>query len=77
MAENIEHVTVTTGVPRGNGQVERINKIIISVLTKLSLGKPERWYRYVYRLQMCINSMYQRNIDMSPFKALFGVKMRQ
>lgn len=40
--ENIEHVTITTGVPCGNGQVERINRIIISVLTKMSLDNPER-----------------------------------
>lgn len=35
-AENIQH-TETTGMPRGNGQVERINRSIIPVLTKLSL----------------------------------------
>lgn len=54
--ENIEHVTITTGVPRGNGQAERINKIIIPTLTKLSLDNPSRWYRHVPKLQRCINS---------------------
>lgn len=76
-AENIAHVTITTGVPRGNGQVERIHRIIIPVLTKLSLDNPDRWYRHVSKLQMCINSTYQRSVDMSPFEALFGVKLRQ
>lgn len=73
---NIEHVTITTGIPRGNGQVERINRIIISVLTKLSLDNPDRWYQHVARLQMCINSTYQRSIGMSPFETLLGTKMR-
>lgn len=73
---NIEHITTTTGVPRGNGQVERINRIIISVLTKLSLENPDRWYKHVPRLQMCINSTYQRSIGMSPFEALIGTKMK-
>lgn len=36
----IEHVLITTGVPRGNGQVERINGIIIPALTKLSVADP-------------------------------------
>lgn len=36
-SENIEHVLITSGVPRANGQVERINRVIIPVLTKLSL----------------------------------------
>lgn len=74
--EGIEHVTITTGVPRGNGQVERINRIIIPVLTKLSLNNPDRWYRRVVKLQMCINNTYQRSVGMSPFEALFGVKMK-
>ena len=39
--ERIEHILITTGVPRGNGQVERINRIIISVLTKLSIDAPD------------------------------------
>lgn len=73
---NIEHVVITTGVPRGNGQVERIHRIIIPVLTKLSLDNRDRWYRHVSRLQMCINSTYQRSIGMSPFEALLGIKMK-
>lgn len=75
--EGIEHIAITTGVPSGNGQVERINRLIIPVLTKLSLDKPDHWYRHVAKLQMCINSTYQRSVGMSPFEALFGVKMRQ
>lgn len=77
-AENIEHiVTITTGVPCSNGQVERIHRIIILVLTKLSLDNPDCSYRYVSKLQMYINSIYQRSVDMSPFEALLGVKLRQ
>lgn len=29
---NIEYIQVTTGVPRGNGQIERVNRTIISVI---------------------------------------------
>ncbi|GFX54016.1 transposon Tf2-6 polyprotein [Trichonephila clavipes] len=35
--ENIRHLQIATGVPRGNGQVERIHRTLIPVLTKLSL----------------------------------------
>lgn len=31
--EDIRHLLITTGVPRGNGQVERVHQIIISMLT--------------------------------------------
>lgn len=77
IGENIEHVLITTGVPRGNGQVERINRIIIPILTKLAYESPDRWYRHVDQVQCAINSTFQRSVGLSPFEVLFGVKMRQ
>jgi transposase InsO family protein len=73
--ENIKHHLITTGLPRANGQVERINQIIISVLSKLSLQNPSQWYRFTNELQQTINSTYQRSIDCTPFELLFGTKM--
>lgn len=75
--EDIEHVLVTTGVPRGNGQVERVNQIIIPLLTKVSGDKPEKWYLHVRKIQQCLNSTYQRSVANSPFKLMLGVNMRQ
>lgn len=73
--EHIDHVT--TGVPRGNGQVERVNQIIIPVLTKLAQDNPDKWYRYVDQVQNAINSTYQRGIGITPYEVLFGMKMRR
>ncbi|GFX22324.1 transposon Tf2-6 polyprotein [Trichonephila clavipes] len=46
--ENIQHLQIATGVPRGNGrgngQVERIHRTLIPVLTKLSLDDSTKWY---------------------------------
>ncbi|GFX39857.1 retrovirus-related Pol polyprotein from transposon 17.6 [Trichonephila clavipes] len=47
--ENIQHLQIATGVPRGNGQVERIHRTLIPVLTKLSLDDSTKWYKYVDR----------------------------
>jgi transposase InsO family protein len=74
--ENIQHVLVTTGVPRGNGQAECTNRILISVLTKLCISEPGLWYRHVARVQTALNSTYQRSIDTTPFELLLGTKMR-
>uniref|UniRef100_A0A6P7GZH6 Uncharacterized protein LOC114348422 n=1 Tax=Diabrotica virgifera virgifera TaxID=50390 RepID=A0A6P7GZH6_DIAVI len=74
--EKIQHVLVTTGVPRGNGQVERVNRTIIPVLTKLSLEEPTKWYKNVDRVQSALNSTYQRSIGTTPFEVLVGVKMK-
>ena len=68
-------MTVTTGLPRANEQVERLNRTTISVLTRLSLEYPSIWYRHVDSLQQIINSTYHRSINMSPFELLFRTKM--
>ncbi|KAL7729718.1 hypothetical protein ACLKA6_014588 [Drosophila palustris] len=33
-ARNIQHLMIATGVPRGNGQVERMHKIVVPMLSK-------------------------------------------
>lgn len=40
--EGIDHLTITTGLPRANGQVERLNRTIIQVLSKLSIEDPAK-----------------------------------
>lgn len=74
--EKIQHVPITTGLPRANGQVERLNTIIIAVLSKLSIENPKKWYRYVNSVQQVVNSTYQRSINTTPFELLFGTKMK-
>lgn len=75
--EGIQHHAVTTGIPRGNGQVERIHRIIISVLTKMCIEEPTHWYKHVSKVQRVINGTYQRSINTSPFNLLTGTKLKQ
>lgn len=72
--EQIELVHTTTGVPRGNGQVERIHRTIIPVLTKLSISDAENWFKHVQNVQLFINKTYNRAIGMSPAELLFGTQ---
>ncbi|GFU68218.1 hypothetical protein TNCV_39281 [Trichonephila clavipes] len=74
--ENIQHLQIATGVPRGNGQVERIHRNLIPVLTKLSLDDSTKWYKYVDRLQRILNSIICRSTKWTPFELLVGTKMR-
>lgn len=75
-SEGIEHLLITTGVPRGNGQVERIHGVIVPALAKLAIDNPESWYKYVTDLQRFLNNTLQRSIGRTPFEILFGAKMR-
>lgn len=74
--ESIEVVHATTGVPRGNGQVERIHSVIISALSKLSIEDPEKWYQHTEKVQQFLNKTHQRAIGTSPFELLCGVPMK-
>ncbi|GFU67110.1 retrovirus-related Pol polyprotein from transposon gypsy [Trichonephila clavipes] len=74
--ENIQHLQIATDVPRGNGQVERIHRTLIPVLTKLSLDDSTKWYKYVDRLQRILNSTISRSTKWTPFELLVGIKIR-
>ncbi|GFX06451.1 hypothetical protein TNCV_3016851 [Trichonephila clavipes] len=74
--QNILHISITTGLPRSNGQIEKQNSTIISVLSKLSVDDPEKWYSHVPHLQEILNSTFQRSIKRTPFELLFGAKMK-
>ncbi|GFT16637.1 transposon Tf2-9 polyprotein [Trichonephila clavipes] len=74
--EKLKQQQKTFGVPRGNGQVERIHRTLIPALTKLSLDDSTKWYNYVDRLQRILNSTISRSTKWTPFELLVGIKMR-
>lgn len=74
--ENIQRHLITTGIPRANGQVERLNRIIIPLLTKLAAPKPQEWFKHLARAQQCLNTTWNRSTGTTPFKLLFGVYPR-
>ncbi|GFV25962.1 integrase catalytic domain-containing protein [Trichonephila clavipes] len=62
-------------LPRANGQVERINRTIIPVLSKMSEDDPTKWFKHVPSLQEVLNSTFQRSINATPFELLFGTQI--
>ncbi|KAH8405575.1 hypothetical protein KR215_003217 [Drosophila sulfurigaster] len=72
----IEHIWSTTGVPRGNGQVERVNRSILAIISKLSADKPDKWFKFVPKVQRVINGTTHKSTKRSPCELMFGVKMR-
>ncbi|GFY17895.1 hypothetical protein TNCV_3383881 [Trichonephila clavipes] len=66
---HIDHLgpLATSSLPRANGQVERINRTIIPVLSKMSEDDPTKWFKHVPSLQEVLNSTFQRSINTTPF----------
>ncbi|XP_039968222.1 uncharacterized protein LOC120780003 [Bactrocera tryoni] len=75
-SEGIQHLMIATGVPKGNGQVERIHKIVIPMLSKFCVENPAQWYKQLDRVQQAINNTPPRSTKVSPFRLLTGIEMR-
>jgi len=57
MKENeIEHVWSTTGVPSENGQNERVNRTVLSIILKISADEPAKWFKAVPEVHRAVNS---------------------
>jgi len=74
--ENIQHVLITTGIPRANGQVERINRTLIPILSKLAAPNSNEWHKYLEVCQQYLNATPHRSTGTTPFKLLFGTNIR-
>lgn len=74
--ENIQLIFCTTGMPRANGQIERMHRIVLNSLAKISIDDPSKWYKNVKSVQRFLNSTHQRSINTTPFELLIGTPMR-
>jgi len=56
--------------------VERVNRTLVSVLTKLAAPNPSEWHKYLTKAQQYLNSLPHRSIGSTLFNVLFGTNMR-
>ena len=73
--ESTEHVRTTTGIPQANGQVERVNRTLILLLTKLSAPTPGEWFKHLEKTQKYLNATPSRSTSVTPFQLLFGTQI--
>lgn len=71
----IAHVWCTMGVPRGNGQIERVNSTVLSIISKISSEDTSKWFKAVPDIQRAVNSHVHSSTKRSPFELKFGVRM--
>lgn len=70
---DIKHILIASGVPRANGQIERINRLLTPLLSKITDEKQADWDRVLYDVEFCINNTVNRSTGETPAKLLFGV----
>lgn len=71
----IRHIQNAVATPRANGQIERLNRSILSVLLTTTLEE-ERWDENIKRAQFAINNTTNKTTGRTPSELLFGYKPR-
>lgn len=75
--KNIRLHTVATGMPRANGQVERVNKTILESMKAMGASLTDnKWDQCIKTLQQAINSTFHKTIKAVPSEVLFGYRLR-
>lgn len=69
----IQHVLIAVSSPQANGQVERYNRTIKDMISKLMHEKGKNWNESLQQVRLVINNTYNRSIKNTPSMLLFGV----
>lgn len=70
---NIQHIKNAVRTPRANGQVERVNQLILSYL-RTTTEEPKDWDSALHVLQWSINSTKNSTTGYSPNELIFDYK---
>lgn len=74
---NIEHVKIATASPQANGQIERGNRILKSLLAKVTEPvQHSDWVKMLTRVEYAINNSVHSVTRQTPCELLFGVNQR-
>ena len=74
---NVQHVRIATHSPKANGQVERVNRVLGPMISKL-INNDEKvyWYKIISDIEFAINNTVHKATNETPSKLMFGVEQR-
>lgn len=71
----ITHVKIGAGTPRANGQIERINSVILNCLPTITEDTEHHdWDRKIYEVQRAINNSTHRIMKQTPAEFILNYK---
>jgi len=75
-SNGIEHVITYPYTPQGNAKNERSHRQIRQALRIFAAKHPNRWHRYVKKLQYALNTRPNESTLLTAYDILFGMKPR-
>jgi len=72
----IKVILTATATPRGNGQVERINAVVLNRLITV-IDEENHWDRYVEQVRFVINNTTNRSTGHTPHQLLMNYRHGQ
>lgn len=74
---NIGHVKVAVASPQANGQVERVNRVLKAMLSKLTESTEHAdWTSHLSQIEYAMNNSVHSTTKYAPSELLFGVTQR-
>ena len=58
--------------PKTDGETKRVSQVIEDMLKSYCSQQPCLWLKFLPLVEFAYNSLPHRNLQMSPFKALYG-----
>jgi transposase InsO family protein len=62
--------------PQTNGQIERVNQILVDMLRACALQYGRSWDKSLSYTKLSYNNSYQESLKMAPFEMLYGHSCR-
>ena len=72
VVEKLTKVVESTYHPKLDGQIERVNQVIEDMVRYFYSQKSCQWLNYLPLVEFYYNYSYNRSLQISPFKALYG-----
>jgi transposase InsO family protein len=75
---NIIHHLTAVGLPRGNGQVERYHKTLLTSLATMGANtNDDQWDENIINIQLGLNGTVNATIGVTPSEALMGFRVKE
>lgn len=76
-ANEVTHIKVATGSPQANGQAERVNRVMIPALAKITDDTTGlHWYKALEKVEFALNNTVHKSTGECPSVLLFGLPQK-